>query len=380
MRFDSKLPINLNSYICGLHKDRGMGKQVCIWVLALIMLAGCETDIDLNAPYQQIPVIYGILDVAKPVQYIRIQRSFLGEGDARDAALIADSSYYSDIQPALVRLNADGAGDTLFLRDTILDPRKPGDFFQEPNRLYYFQNDQGFLQAEEDYRLVFEADDRLVQAQTKVMKPVVIDRPFGPNVGSVPLFNNDYRNNQTGNFRSFRIEYDSERGFKRFEHEVLFKFREVLSNGEENIKEVVVKLQDSRLSTDNSLIEIEVITDGEFLFRSIAEKLDENPDVVRREILNGKVKVYGAAEDLDTYLQSSEPITSIVTQRPTFTNVEYGDELGVGIFSSSYSAEQAVKWDVNTHIAMALHPILKDFKFCSNEGSVSNDPSVACPD
>ena len=48
----------------------------------LIMgMVSCDTKVDLNAPYMSVPVVFGLLDAELDTQWVKINRTWLGEGD-----------------------------------------------------------------------------------------------------------------------------------------------------------------------------------------------------------------------------------------------------------------------------------------------------------
>ncbi|HON17810.1 MAG TPA: hypothetical protein PK990_01420 [Salinivirgaceae bacterium] len=65
-------------------------------LVALSLLTSCETEVDITAPWQNIPVVYCVLDTADPVHYIRIQRAFLGNQNAYEMAQHSDSLIYQN--------------------------------------------------------------------------------------------------------------------------------------------------------------------------------------------------------------------------------------------------------------------------------------------
>src|SRR5215203_7429778 len=73
-----------------------MKNYILIFFLAL-MLGSCSTDIETNAPWKETMVVYGFLNPNDAVQYIRISKAYLGEGNALIMAQEADSLYYGDI-------------------------------------------------------------------------------------------------------------------------------------------------------------------------------------------------------------------------------------------------------------------------------------------
>src|ERR1041384_3099859 len=63
-------------------------------LLILLGLGACRNDLKLNAPYREMPSIYAVLNPDDTVQIIRINKVFLGEGDANVMAKVADSVNY----------------------------------------------------------------------------------------------------------------------------------------------------------------------------------------------------------------------------------------------------------------------------------------------
>ena len=54
----------------------------------------CKNDLDALAPYKESIAVYGLIDPADSVNYIRVNRVFLGSGSAVDVAQIQDSVYF----------------------------------------------------------------------------------------------------------------------------------------------------------------------------------------------------------------------------------------------------------------------------------------------
>ena len=71
-----------------------MIKRSIFIVFAAILLLRCSNKLDVLAPYKESVAVYGLLNQDDSVQYIRVQRVFLGEGNAMDIAQNPDSCYY----------------------------------------------------------------------------------------------------------------------------------------------------------------------------------------------------------------------------------------------------------------------------------------------
>ena len=67
---------------------------------------GCKTDFEVNAPWKETTVIFGLLDQTQKVQMIKINKAFLGEGDANQFAQNPDSTNYdpNDLEVKLFQL------------------------------------------------------------------------------------------------------------------------------------------------------------------------------------------------------------------------------------------------------------------------------------
>ena len=80
-------------------------KKLKVWsALSALLIAGsglfftsCEEDFELNAPYQEIPIVYGLLNQNETAHLITINKSFLGEDNAFIYAAIADSGEYDNL-------------------------------------------------------------------------------------------------------------------------------------------------------------------------------------------------------------------------------------------------------------------------------------------
>lgn len=104
-------------------------KLIYAFVCALIItsFAGCKQDFDITADYQEIPVVYGLLNQQDAVHYIRIQKGFLIDGDARLATGVTDSVYYPDVLTvSLVGYNAQGAKVDSFTLERVDGNTIPG--------------------------------------------------------------------------------------------------------------------------------------------------------------------------------------------------------------------------------------------------------------
>lgn len=123
-----------------------------------ISTVGCSEDFEVAAPYKDVTVVYGVLDIADATHYIRVQKAFLDENkNAFDMAKEADSLYYTNIRVEMKeinRANLNVENVTTLTRvdlDAIGKPKAAGDFATSPNYAYEYTRN---LNAGRQYRLV----------------------------------------------------------------------------------------------------------------------------------------------------------------------------------------------------------------------------------
>lgn len=158
-------------------------KKFLLALCALALCLGsCSEDFDVAAPYRQITVIYGILDVRNPAQYIRVQKAFMDEnGSAVDMSQQPDSSLYPEgsLRVQIRELDSTGINVTTTFPDLprvdlnleAEEFRKAaGDFFGAPSYAYKFT---GTLNPARRYRLVVTntSTGRVDSAETEVINP-----------------------------------------------------------------------------------------------------------------------------------------------------------------------------------------------------------------
>ena len=75
-------------------------------ILGLIITAvsfnSCKEDIELVGSYKETAVIYALLDQSESIHFLKINRAFIGPGNALEIAKIPDSSYFKNFQINMV--------------------------------------------------------------------------------------------------------------------------------------------------------------------------------------------------------------------------------------------------------------------------------------
>jgi hypothetical protein len=127
-------------------------------VIAVLAMAGCSEKFDVAAPYKDVTVVYGFLDMKDTAHYIRIQKGFLDQNkSALTMAQNSDSNFYANLNVRIERYSIGGTNayhDSIHLNKVDLTaegyPKQAGTFFNAPNYAYKFTD---LLDARYFYRL-----------------------------------------------------------------------------------------------------------------------------------------------------------------------------------------------------------------------------------
>jgi len=114
---------------------------------SLLLATSCSEKFNVAAPYKDITVVYGFLDMADTAHYIRIQKAFLDENQsALTMAKEVDSNFYANLNVRIDRYSATGTNsyfDSIHLNrvDLVAEgyPKQPGVFFTAPSYAYKFK-------------------------------------------------------------------------------------------------------------------------------------------------------------------------------------------------------------------------------------------------
>lgn len=154
-------------------------------LLVGVLLTACSNDFEVNAKWKDIPVVYGLLDLADSAHYIRVERAFLDpKADALELAKNPDSIYYENAIVTLERLSNNQIFTlTKVDGNTWGHPREDGVFATAPNWLYRIDSAALLLKAGEKIRLHIDRGNGLpdVTSQTVIVAPSVLLSPSGTN-------------------------------------------------------------------------------------------------------------------------------------------------------------------------------------------------------
>lgn len=347
-------------------------KKILFSLLGSIALfSSCSTDLDILAPYKDITSVYGILSQNDNIHYIRINKAFIGRADASVMAQVPDSSQYpADALEVRVFEYDDKSNQkrVFLLKDTIIVNKESG-FFYAPNQLVYFFRTDTNVPLNQDFSYLLEIKNKLngqiiySSYDDKQNKPLPIQmvnsfniiNPMNNPAASISFYAVTKQSDYT-------IKWTSARDGLMYDLYMNMHYIAVNKSSNDSIRNVISWKFAKIIGTDlRGTKDLEYkITPDIFYDKVINEFVDKNYNkdnyFIVLDTLNFRWDVAG--EDLATYIQVADPGTSIIQERPVFSNVrvktsEGKTEKAIGIFSSRYSQfifERAINRDTAREI------------------------------
>lgn len=342
------------------------------WAFALFFLLSfqaCKTDLDVNAPYKEITVVYGLLNQNDTIHFIKINKSFLGEADAYAMASVRDSSEYKSISAKVTELkNGAKTGREWALKDSIFTNKESGDFYFPEQKVYYFTESGLDPAAQYELNVSLNNGEKTVTAKTDLVNSItdftggqqfVIPCSGQPGTSCIGFASS------RGKYIDKEFTWRSVKDGKRYQLEMSFYYRDEMADGSGQVtRKMNWTFQPPLYATSLSGGEgMSVIIKGEDFYKEIARQLTPLTDatILRRFFDRIEFNIYVAADDFNTYLLANEPSTGIIQEKPEFTNVENG----IGIFSARFATTSPAKlFDVNSLDELVGGQHTFTLKFC----------------
>jgi hypothetical protein len=298
-------------------------KKVSIILLALVSLLvfhRCSNDVDINASYKQITVVYGLLDTNEDTTYLKINKAFLGDDNALVMAQVRDSSEF--IEKLDVRVWDDENPETVYTFDTITITNKEEGIFYNPNQLIYYSAFQP--EPDRTYKLQIFYKDTELNSEARTFS-------FNSFDINTPGFAKKVRIDNTTDPRL--IAWNRKEEAPRYDVLVRFHFKEVWEGSTDTVYRYFDWFKDTQKSTVGE--EVESYYTGNTFYVALetftpyedAEKEDKVTDRFTADI---DFIIFAGGTELATYMEVNEPSSSIIQDRPDYSNIENG----IGIFSS----------------------------------------------
>lgn len=308
-----------------------MIRKLYIVFFITILISSCSPDIDLTASYKDITVVYGILNPADTVHYIRIEKAFLGNIRAEQMAQYPDSIYYDteDLEVHIQKINNNDSVEFDYNLSPVTNISKDTGFFTNKNHIVYAFNEPN-LDINKKYKLkiINTKTKKTITGETEIVQDFNMTGQFMLQYYTVKLAND------LGEYQDLKLTWKSAKNGIRYQIKVQFNYFEITSNNDTISKNVSWLIGEKRASTSMGGESLDLIMSGEQFFQKIAElvKKPASASLVfdRNTALTFIFNVAGV--DLDIYMSVNEPTFNLSQEKPEYTNLKNA----LGIFSSRY--------------------------------------------
>jgi hypothetical protein len=315
---------------------------LCFFVLAIFN--SCKTDLDILASYKAIPVIYGIINPKETTHYIRVQKAFLGQGDAYTFSQVADSNYFKNITVKLIPFFIKDNGDTTFkspkeivLYDTIIQTKESGVFFAQGQKLYitHAKLDSTFSLL---LKVINNENGQIYSAFTPLIDKVNFLTP-NSSPSSVVSFASSL-----ANYTPYTPQWNM--GNNGYYNELFLNFfyRSVvnIAGTKDTIAKRITwkqatKIRDLTATSGGGTIATGI--DGEQFYKYIKQTIPTSGDTLFRIFDGVSFSVDVAGLEFYNYLTLNQPTSTVVQDKPIYGNIKGG----YGIFSTRRHTESTLK-------------------------------------
>jgi len=294
-------------------------------LLLLMLLFGCSTEFDLEAPGESVTVVYGVLSLQDTAHYLRVERAFKAAGGgATQLAQDPDNLYFDDIS---VYLEKEISGTRFQLQrvDGNLEGylREDGPFAEAPNYLYKIDAEEVNLDAGEGVRVLVERPDAAQSATAGTM--IVSPLELRQNSPANPV--------NMGYDRMVTYAWGYGPGAAIFDVRLLIEWEEEVAPGVfEPARAEWILEQGLRPEDDEGRASIRV--PGIQFYQFLAQALEDAPSI-RRRFTGMTLLVDAGGEEIALAQDIAQANVGLTSSQiiPNFSNVEGGQ----GVFTSRAS-------------------------------------------
>ena len=313
-------------------------KNIVRLVLVFIVtgqLLSCETDFDVIASYKEVAIVYGLLNQSDSVQYLRINKAFLGEGNSLSYAQVADSSTFgNDINVILIETTPGGIKKNIVFDTITLTDKQPGDFYS-PNQLFYYSTEP--LNEDNSYELkvTHKKTGYEVTSITRLIHDFSITKP---SAGAKTL------SMKRSVSQPNKFVWNNAVNGRRYQFRFYFNFKELITGSPDTIYRKVEWLFPEVLSekidgTGESSVgytneQFYVLCENEIPYADAAA--EEAVSVRYASLCDLEVTAIG--DEFNAYLESNSPSTGVLIDKPVYNNITNG----FGLFSCRYQIHRLI--------------------------------------
>lgn len=321
-------------------------RSVC-YILVSLSFVGCSNNLNIQAPYKNITVVYGLMDQSDSAHYIRVNRAYEGIGNAYQIAKNFDSVYYPANQITVQLQQIDpiyGPGLPITLTPDSTIPL-PAGVFPSPKQILY--KTKAALNPNDQYILL--VTNEKTHQQLTGSTYLLPDVSFG-NLQYLSNFGINW--SPTG---SSVIQWQATQAVI-YQMTFRFYYKEKSSSG--SSEKYVDWVFPTQTALNEQGISMQYNYSGYELLNILKTYIPVN-DSVTRTADSLSLRFTSGSNDLNTYIQLSQPSLGIDQDLPTFSDVKNG----IGIYTARHLQILTKPISVGQADSISTNPITAPLNF-----------------
>jgi len=294
------------------------------------LFTACREEIVVEYDFKETPVIYCLLNQSDSIHYVKINRGFIGPGNALSFAQIADSNYFENVEATVEEVIGSTVTRTWVLDDTLLNNKDTnGVFFAPEQKVYYFSTIGAQpLNQEAIYRLKVDINDGKVKVtgETRLIKDLAVSSSLNQQNAQLKFAREE------GEFLNSSITYSA--GTAAFSNTTL----EITISEHRGSDVTYITIPWNLGEKEPSSGFFESPTFGQAFYDIIAKNVTNDPSITRRQFEKLSAVLTGGSIDLQNYILVNKPSSSLSQTKATYTNLKVTDGYKViGLFSARHA-------------------------------------------
>lgn len=329
--------------------------------------ASCSEKFDVAAPYKNVTIVTGFMDIRDTAHYIRIEKGYLDNNKSGlDMAKVADSSYYANIDVKIKEINplTKVVVNTFTLSRVDMNnegyPKDSGTFFNTPNYAYKLKQ---ALHPQYKYRLVITNNDshEVDSAETAIIDTAatgshffipIIETPTQPytiNISRKINAKQNFSGSIVGNTQPDTVPA----GIYAMECLMKFYYRDSNSNNQQTTSHVITWNNMPALITVKAT-SFDFSLENTAFYDFFSQNIPASPDIhsVWRLLDSCDLYLYAGSHDYYIYKQVVGAQESSLTGgeiKPNYSNIKGGTVLGL-YTTRTYKVGHSIKFEAPASI------------------------------
>lgn len=357
----------------------------------VLFLNSCKEDIDLVGEFEETAIVYGLLDQSDSTHFIKINRAFIGPGNALEIAKIPDSSYFSSVNATIYECIGNDTTKSWILKDTVLKNKSENGVFYAPTeKVYYFKDAKNdSLNTSATYKLkitLYKDTDKefTVEGETKLVTGITSGQ-------SNPNASFDFINSSDNTLKSNNVSITNTGNASIINASLKLNFNEYENNTLLNTVNVDWNTGESEVEQNSTF---STTIQGKMFYELIRDNATKNPSINKRKLSSITIVLTGGSEEFKNYINSNKPSSSLAQTKPIYTNLKITHSNPnrknnvVGIFSSRLTVTKVKYFAVPLQNSSCLTQKSREYLctgsitsglfFCSNNNFDGNK-TYYCP-